>query len=319
MMAAHGNLTTEKLIGAAILLQQAGEHLEADETIVELAMKPLSESAFRPDYVYSKVETESVFIGLLRTAGYFVLDRDEALPAINSDPPVGEILEFPPLPFPRIWIETRDDRGPSTLVTYEGENDEDDLNILGVGIIERDPGKQWDVLMPFEFQPKGGEARGFSVIGHSITPTGFADEVDRATWNEAEGEADPATAIIGLAITAAHLITAERVPQVEIPIARPQRKRWERELKRPRFEDGPRVYFVDLKGAGEIRAEGDGSKREYRVRWIVRGHYYKHPGGKFDIPDKGKCFFRKAYVKGPIGAPWKGRPVYVGGQGTPVE
>jgi hypothetical protein len=314
---------SEELIGAAILLQQSGENLEADEAIVELSLKPLE--VFRPDYVYSKIETESVFVGLLRTAGFFLLDKDEALPALRSDPPhADEMPDFPPLPFPRIWIETRDQFGPTPMLVYEGEGDEDDLNILGIGIIEREPGRVWDVLTPFEFQPRdGNEPSQMAVIGHTITPGGFADDVDRSTWSDldAEGEVtDPAAAIIGLAITAAHLITAERIPQVEIPVARPQRKRWERELKRERFVEGPRVYFVDLKAAGEDEnAEGYGGTREYKVRWIVRGHYYKHPNGKFDIPDKGRCFWRRAYVKGPAGAPWKGRPVYVGGEGTPVE
>lgn len=308
---------TEKLIGAAMLLGRAGTELESDETIVELSMEPWE--VFRPDYGTSKIEAESVFVGLLRTAGYFVLDHDEALPALRSNPPVGEIADFPPLPFARIWIETKGMFGPEALIDYPGE--EDTLNILGIGIIERDPGKLWDVLLPYEFVPHDGSDPGrYNVLGHTITPQGFADEtgqVQEQDW--AEEGSSPATAIIGLAITASHLITAERMPITDIPIGRPQRKRWNRELKRQQFEEGPRVYFVDLKTAGDIRVEGYGGGREYKVRWIVRGHYYKHPNGKFDIPEKGKCYWRKAYVKGPAGAPWKGRPIYVGGKGTPIE
>jgi hypothetical protein len=311
-------VTRDELIGAALLLASAGEHLECDETIVELSMKPLS--LFKPDYVYSRTETESVFVGLLRTAGYFLLDRDESLPALTSEPPVGEIIEFPPLPFPRCWIECRDDDGPREFVNFEGEGDEDDLRILGVGIIERTPGQLWDVLMPFEFQPKDGKADGFRVIAHSITPTGFADDIDKQTWNEIGADSDPATAIIGLAITASHLITADKVPHEEVVVIRQARKRWEKEYKRPRFPEGARIYFVDLKAAGDDKTDAPGGGREYHVRWLRRGHYRKHPSGKWLIKNKGRCTWVKACVCGPAGKPWKGRPVYLHGNGgTAIE
>lgn len=42
-------------------------------------------------------------------------------------------------------------------------------------------------------------------------------------------------------------------------------------------------------------------RREYKYRRMVRGHWRRLPE---------KSMWIKAYIKGPAGAPWKGRPVY---------
>lgn len=60
------------------------------------------------------------------------------------------------------------------------------------------------------------------------------------------------------------------------------------------------VRVINLRGADEARAEGDVSAREYRNRWIVRGHWRQHwyPS----LQDRRPVWIAP-HVKGPDGAP----------------
>jgi hypothetical protein len=87
-------------------------------------------------------------------------------------------------------------------------------------------------------------------------------------------------------------------------IPRSQRRRFER-----RFGyEHPKFYRVDLRGSD---SEKSGiSDWHYRHRWLVRGHYRLSEAGLHNVPGKGLCTWVRPYVKGPAGAPWKGRAVY---------
>jgi hypothetical protein len=60
-------------------------------------------------------------------------------------------------------------------------------------------------------------------------------------------------------------------------------------------------YWVSMADSGST-ARG-ASDRTYHCRWLVSGHWRHYRTGD-------KTWIR-AYVKGPKGAPWKGRPVHL--------
>lgn len=324
--------SSDKLLAAHILLKRADQYLLVEEAVVTQSLNPL----WHPDFIHSEQETSATFVGLLQTASIYALDQDEAWPALTSEAP--ELLEFPPLPFKRVWIELHDENDyPGAFAAFscpkhpDGDCDDPDLVMMGVGLIEVEEGRVWDVLFPYTYIPKDERdwdaalnPSNFGVTGYRITPQGmttddrekFIDyihqvgtemaneelgkEIEEAGGNIAlSGE----RGILSLAITVAHLINANGVPVREVAVPRPTRRRLQRELKWGASMDvQPKVYFVDLKAAGEVRTHehGDGT-REYHCRWLVRGHWRQ-------LPDK--RVWVRPYVKGPTGAPWRGRPVY---------
>jgi hypothetical protein len=93
---------------------------------------------------------------------------------------------------------------------------------------------------------------------------------------------------------------------VHEPIVAPRPRR--REFKRRHGIEHPSLYWVHVRSTNPPEpGKGD---RQYRHRWLVRGHYRKHHAGSHHIPGKGICTWVRPYVKGPEVAPWKGRPIY---------
>lgn len=315
--------SVEKLLAAHMLLKRTHEELPVDELIVRQAME---DPLWTPDFISSAIDTNAVFLTVLRTGSIFILDEDEALPAISSLAP--EMAAFPPLPFTRIWIELRGaDGNAAPFASYERNNGDpvgeadaalngQSLQILGTGLVEVVQGQVWDLLTPFALVRRGELPPLYSVIGHRLTPKGFTEE-DFKSASAVLGEAAVRTqeAILSLAVTAAHLIVAENVPHEEYILPRHQRRRMEREWN-PYKTYKPKIYFVNLKAAGEKRKRNPGGVpgyREYHSRWLVRGHWRQYPD-KLGVGGRrwsGKRVWVKPYVKGPAGAPWRGRPIYV--------
>jgi hypothetical protein len=161
-------------------------------------------------------------------------------------------------------------------------------------------------------------------MGFRMTPAGIVSKLPgERGMDEAHG--DEWKAIINQAmrqiiVNAAHLITARNVPHHEVVIPRAQRKRAARAgnfVYQSRLATAPKIYYVDLNASGEIKP-GTGD-REYRHRWLVAGHWMHMPPGKIG-KDLCTCWrhrdkplsasFREAYVKGPPGAPWMGKPIH---------
>jgi len=293
---AAGGPASEVALAALHFLRNASDVVPLRPEQIEEA---LEESESDPDFAdYQQVFAATV--GHLSTASYYLLDAHDVHAALESEPPVQET--FPPLPFPRIWIEMAH---LQPYLRFEWDTGDEEggrlrvLDVLGVGIAEIEQGSVWDVFVPFMFDDRAE----FFVIGQRIAP-GHVVAMD--------GEMMEASfvPIRNLAVGGVHLITARNVPVEDVVLPRPQRKRL---LREGVLRAQPRVYFVNLAASGEHGASYGGG-REYHCRWLVRGHWRHIDGGRrfctcCDPPQIASWV--DPYVKGPTGAPWKGRQVRV--------
>lgn len=281
------------------------------------------------------------FVTMLRTGSIFLLDPEEVEGAFGQPAPV---MELPPLPFPRVVIEGHSWRA-GQMPMFRGERhdldymevesgsrsanyrEEDGRVYVGMSdelaedfpgeylymdmlvISELEPGQTWDVGMGYHFGGEDGarlfDTGEFLFSTDRVTPEGIAGKeklrVDNPVFDKVS------EFVRSIAVTAAHLIVADRVPRREVVLPRAQRKHLRRVA---RLEEQPQIYFVDIAAAGEEREPGV-SDREYRHRWLVSGHWRLNAGGKTFVRHKGGvCSWVRPYVKGPPGAPWKGRPVH---------
>lgn len=289
---ARGGPANEVALAAFHFLRFAGEILPISPEQIEAA---LDEPDSEPDFTdYPAVFAAT--IAHLSTAAYYLLDAEDSHDAIASEPPEQET--FPPLPFPRIWIEM------THLQPYmrfadkregEGGARRETMDMLGAAIAEIEQGRVWDVYFPIKFDQDAE----FFVLAMRIAPGGVIS-CDDMIYPQSVKE------VRDLAVAGAHLITARNVPTEAVTLPRHQRKRLDAAV----FPKGqPSIYFVNLSASGEHGSSGAGS-REYHVRWLVRGHW-RHT-------DSGRTFctccqppqiasWVAAYIKGPVGAPWKGR------------
>jgi hypothetical protein len=247
------------------------------------------------------------FAEFLRTAAIFVLDIEDTRAALHSRPPDGVML--PRLPYGRLWLEwhnvTDDGRmGPPLPLLGEGGSH----MVLGIGLSEIDPGSSWDVFWPI----KGTQVSAIGMIEYRVPHwriTADLLEERRAMGSEEE------RALIDIAITAADLTTARNVPQDRVRLPRRQREEID-DVYGGESGDAPTrptVYYINLRRSGEGGAATGERRCRRRVRWLVRGHWRTLRSGR-------RTWVR-AHIRGPLDAPWKGRPVYgppVGGlRGTP--
>lgn len=288
----------ESLLAALILLEQAHETVPIDEASVVRSLDPLN----TPDFGnYGDVFAGAVT--LLKTGSYYVLDARDAACALASDPP--EQDTFPPLPFPRIWIENRHPSMNKTTPYLRFQDSASDrlekfrvLDVLGVGLAEIERGHVWDVYVAFQFS---GDLSFF--MAERIAP----DQVLQGDPEMSDLASVAFEAIRRLAVGGAHLLTAKNVPHEGILLPRHQRKRLVPALGKWL----PRMYYVNLAASGEHDDHQSG--REYHVRWLVRGHWRHMDGGNAlcscCLPPRVATWI-EPYIKGPVGAPWKGRPVH---------
>lgn len=342
------------LMSERVLDELAHETLPLSEAVVARCLEPTHVADLTNDE-----EARAAAVALLRTGAVFVLNAGEAEGALDSMWDAPELAELPPLPFARIVIEARDENGPAALnVLGEGESVIWAKQLL-IGLIERVPGNQWDLLVAYEMHGIGDALRrrsdettdeivlglgevsdalveakvkeittgevsedGLAVFVYRISPAGVTQQPYPRGWHQwllgLDGEARAALEdtldeqrqkfrldhLVKLAVTAAHLITADRVRHSEIALPRAQRREHQRRYR----AEPPRVYFVDLAAAGEERRGV--ADRQYHVRWLVRGHWRLRGGTTFVASKGGMCTWVKPYIKGPPGAPWKGRPVH---------
>lgn len=100
-----------------------------------------------------------------------------------------------------------------------------------------------------------------------------------------------------LLIEAVHYITARGVSLADAVPDRAARRR----AQRGGYTLPEKLYWVRI---DETRLETTRgvSDRTYHCRWLVRGHWRR-------TSDTARTWIRP-YVKGPAGAPWRGRPMY---------
>jgi hypothetical protein len=312
------------------------ERLPVFEQAVALAMDPL----YVPEELGSE-EVTTTFQAVLRTGGIYMVGREVQQAFYSSAP---HLDEYPPLPYHRVWVEARHEDGYpvplwSTLMVERSSV----LFALGIAIVEREQGAMWDVLVPMASDPHLGrevvESNSYDgefdpgifspEIAHVVafrfkagegmqqaSYYGWANPAGDVEWDANGDPLDPDAEastssefedwVEGWAVTAAHVIVADRVPHVPVRLDRAQRRRITR--RAPHY--GASIYFVDLAASGDV--EPGASDRQYHVRWLVQGHWRRNPSGTTFVKRKGcVCSWVKPYVKGPAGAPWKGRPIYM--------
>lgn len=269
-----------------------------------------------PDpFEISKLVSFYGLLDMLATGSYYLLHASDAASAIASDPPA--MAALPPLPFPRVWIEMCGAYNePVPMVTYEVADgppaDKRDIHVLGVALHEVTPSREWDVMIPLQF----GEQPEWSVLGMRIGPNGILHLLGAPDGQVGDVEQAAWVVIRQIAIGGAHLISARNVPHERVTLPRAQRKRIQRTEIARGLPAQDRIYFVNLHASGEHEGDGEPSGRVYTVRWLVSGHWRHIDSGRSlctcCTPARTARWIHP-YVKGPVGAPWKGRQVRVPG------
>ena len=254
-----------------------------------------------------------------RTGLYGEYDRDAAYEAALHEHPY-DFIDLPPLPYPRMALELFDDESGGCASFYGTGRDGGRHALHPILLInETVPGEWWDCYFPsYETDGRFPELFDFRIGAQGrfwmptsdmkpdrgdLEPLGFdVTEENRPTvarfWRR-------------LVLDAISLVTAHNVPREPIHVPRQHRRRFERTHGFP----FPSPYFVRLDQAGDTDAEG-ASDREYHVRWLVRGHWRHLDSGVRLCSACGyPATWVPPHVKGEIGKPWKGRPIYSGAHG----
>jgi hypothetical protein len=296
------------------LIAGLGEVMPVDEAAVTTTLHPL--------FAHKKAGPPLIFAAMARTATLFLVDHGEYAEALASVEAAPLLPELPPLPYPRIAVECLED---ATWQMGDGERHLLDLMLFFIAEMER--GRSWTVVLlcrePKEdeddfgqFQPWIDAYTIFSDgrVEHYFGPEDVPDKGDYIDMTKVTTEVrvrvyaadDPrAISMRAIPIEFAHIVNARGVTVEPVGIPRPQRRRFTRNKL-----VHPQVYFVKI-GGEDIEGHPGHGDRQYHCRWLVRGHYVRNEHGEFVIPGKGRCYWRRPYIKGPAGAPWRGRPVYV--------
>jgi len=292
------------------------------ETLTAPALHPIMRGILNP-----KSSAWVTFALLSRTAILFVVDHDEFAEVAGSagEAPVRE-FGLPPLPFPRVVAECSED------VTWalHDNNGEWTFDLELFMINEQISGEKWNVVMLLRkadtyddpeqylflydlyadgsviFYQRGTAHPNLDRLHEAQTREELIaalDELRDTNLGDAmhaeKVDPDDEHAILArkTVVEFAHLVSARGVTVEHLNVPRPQRRRFERK----RIVH-PQVYFVFIDDEEMIEYDGR-SDREYHCRWMVRGHWRHFRSG-----DR---IWIRPYIKGPAGAPWKGRPIYV--------
>lgn len=316
------DLVLPRLLQALGEAENVNNALKRDEHSSTLALHPIMRG------LLSKETGPQIMFGLMaKTSVLFVVDYDEYAYAVSSayDAPV--LPELPPLPYPRISVECADDHVWPMAELGTGEPLWE-LEMFTINETIR--GEEWAVCMLHRTAGSTKENPEMFVLFFSVKSDGSvtfleADEEKGKmlppTWTikteqqlrehakkaeqiegllgerRIEGDDPHAALYRAIPVEFAHLINARGVEVEEIPLARAQRRRF----SRSRLVH-PKVYFVVVGETSVSEREGR-SDREYHCRWLVRGHWRRFENGT-------KTWVRP-YIKGPAGAPWRGRPIYI--------
>jgi hypothetical protein len=299
------------------LLATVNELYAVSEAVTTIALKPVVRGMLHP-----QAGASIFFATLARTAALFLVDYQEFAEATQSAAEYGSPrIELPPLPYPRLAVECADD-----AVWQMGDEEGhviQELEFFMINEVER--GEEWAVVL-LTREPLGddddlGNTEPHVVL-YTLTKDGYvrlwagrgneppsAQDLMRASLEELQEKADAnmeqivlqpesaeAQLYRNIPVEFAHLVNARGVEVEALPIPLPERRRWGR-----KGLVHPQVYFVHIGDGTSDR--GGQSDREYHCRWLVRGHWRHYQNGA-------KSWVRP-YVKGPAGAPWRGRPIYI--------
>jgi hypothetical protein len=278
---------------------------------------------------------------VMSTGGIYRLDggEDGIMGVLDSVWGGLPLTELPPLPYPRMWFEARGPDG-EPVPLWETEppegawNGPDSRELWGLAVTEIAPGSVWGLLAmrkpdwTYRFE-EGSLRRGHekfrpgdwmastryervSIAELNLltpdSPRGMFALMDDDDDVVAASEGAYRGAMLAWAIVLADVVTARNVDRREWFLSRKAQKQMSRVAPRRRFES--RVYDVSIATAtGDAKDE---TGRHLSVRFLVRGHWrVSHAEhARYIDAKEAHCVWVAAYVKGPPGAPWKGRPVY---------
>jgi len=213
-------------------------------------------------------------------------------------------------------------------------NGKDAGTLWGMGISEVDPGRAWAIIAVrqenWAYLADTGDDGGRWPEGSMLTSLRY-ERVDvsemavldsmishDALW-AFPGESDRAnalseqayrTAMLSWAVVLADMVTARNVDRREVALPRKTHKQLSRSLPGG-LRWTPRVYEVSIATATGDAMDETG--RSLSVRFMVRGHWRKSfaEHARWIDSKEAFCVWVTGHVKGPAGAPWKGRAVYV--------
>lgn len=189
---------------------------------------------------------------------------------------------LPRLPYPVTIFELYDGDGDHNYFTSL-----DTWQVVACALAETEPGREWLAWPLVQMMEAGRTTFG-------ATSTTMRADGERAWLENDSGSGDRSWMMRDL-WACAQLATARGAVTTQMGDRR-TRRRWARGLGwKP-----PTIYHLDIGGSHEATAEEGG--RVYTCRWLVRGHW-RHAG------PEGRTWIRP-YIKGPVGAPFKGRPTY---------
>lgn len=246
---------------------------------------------------------------LIRSSILFAIDG-EVLESVVKDGESAEvgIPPMPPLPFPRISIQASSGglvQGLTDIDPSLYEHDVVSADVLLLVVKEITAGVEWLVTPVSAVKnSEGAYLSGLSLDMFSLYADGMkmliGSRVDqRVQWSASTHSHFAHFARI--AVEAVHLITARgsRIEQAESDRA------LRRRVDKNATALPERVYWVEVRDqamSDYSGADTTKSSRSYSCRWLVRGHW------RWLATDRRTWV--SAYIKGPVGGPWRGRPVY---------
>lgn len=230
----------------------------------------------------------------------FTVDIHDVNQAISGDAP--EELELPPLPFPQILVEADTEESWTVTGDEKGNGNRVEFYVEAIAIQEVDQGELWYVVYfisgdtPIITTPWGRSLSDFQAVPAFLTRKGVSFETsDEGVVEIPHGPGrDPFHA---LPVEMVHYIDARGVTVLPCPTYTRQIRR---NLERKYRVSAPKIYWVRVDDKYVDESPGRG-ERTYHCRWLVRGHWRRKKEGKTWV---------RPHIKGPAGAPWKGRPVY---------
>lgn len=202
----------------------------------------------------------------------------------------GDLAYLPRLPYPVTLFELYDEDGDHNRFSWSRTRD-GIAEIIAISVAETEPGIEWATWAFFATSSDIIPLPQFGALlmrivsdGKCVTLVG-PDPQDNPEWMPEDLAA------------CCQLATARGAVTTEIQhVSRQVRRAAERKLGwKP-----PRMYHLDI--GGSYDPEHRDGHREYTCRWLVRGHWRTEPSGR-------RTWIRP-YIKGPIGAPFRGRPSY---------
>jgi len=322
--------------------------VELPNLTIEKIMNMLDEDTrryLRKDAEMMSGYESAVFLrAILSTGGIYRLDGGElgtqgVLDSIWGGLP---FTDLPKLPYPRMWFEARDENN-QPVPLWRGNPPEGAWNaadcgeLWGMAISELAQGTSWAIVAvrhpewfysttktitpeasrfvrtdedaPVFFDTHRYERVDLNAL-KVLPPTQDGIWIMEEESNERyTSEANYRAAMMAWAIVLADIVTARNVDRRETFMSSKVRKQMTRAAPMKKFD--ARVYNVSISTASDDAKDETGN--HLHVRFMVRGHWRisDAPHAEYVEAKEYTCVWVRSHIKGPPGAPWKGRPIYV--------